>query len=745
MTPDLSVIIPTFNRGRTLQKVLAALEIHHEELHDAEVIVVDDGSSDGTGELVRPYLEKGTLELRYIFRENGGAAVARNRGIRAAKGRVLLLLDCDIIPSTELIREHRRFHEQFPGPEWALRGSVVAANSSRETVRKVEFHHVGGDGEPVLLPWHAFRSGNISLKRGFLLQHGLFDPELKTQEDTELGYRLGKRGLKLFHSDAAVGFHDHPMDVTEYWRYANIYGRSMAIWCAKYPELVSDLTSAGIEYRYGFISWRSSPGRMLKCCLKAALANRLTIQAISRLGQALRAKQPKWSDQLNRLGYYYHFKRSFREHQRLIRQGKLTVRRPLRVCMLASLLPPEYSGAARQAVTLARGLQQRGDAVVSLLSYTLKRELSGAGMFERMPAYRIYTPSFGLVRKALLSLRLAFHLVRLRRTYDVLHIHGGVFLIGCPTLIGKLLGKKTVLKMTTWGEDDAQTLKTCRFAWLKYPLFLMASRYVATSSQFREGYLQCGLDSGKLSVIPNAVDVERFHPSDFEERRRLRAKLGLSDGGKIAITVGPIIQRKRLDILIDIWRKVVDRVPDAFLVHLGPRDQEEGLLEALEIEVRRLSLEKSVAFLGLRENPEDYLRAADVFLFASEREGSPNAVVEAMASGLPCVVFRLPGITDDLLTHLENGVVVDPDDEEVFARQTITVLSELSFRGQLGAAARQKIMVGWQLSVVGDQYAQLYHALFEDQMDKVSGMPARLQEVVVLPNSASHLLETARH
>lgn len=109
MTPLLSVIIPTYNRAALLQQCLDSLEKQDFPKVNFEVIVVDDGSSDETRSvLAGPF----SFTLRPIFAEHGGAAKARNRGIRESTGEVIVFTDDDCFPDPTFLRLHWEAHQK---------------------------------------------------------------------------------------------------------------------------------------------------------------------------------------------------------------------------------------------------------------------------------------------------------------------------------------------------------------------------------------------------------------------------------------------------------------------------------------------------------------------------------------------------------------------------------------------------------------------------------------------------------
>src|SRR5512143_3115673 len=121
----LGVVIPTYNRRDVLAKVLDGYLNQSAIDRIGELVIVDDGSTDGTRSMVERFTSQATFPVRYLWQPNKGPAAARNTGIREARTDLILLTDSDIVPHRDLVAEHLRWHEQHPEPETAVLGYVT--------------------------------------------------------------------------------------------------------------------------------------------------------------------------------------------------------------------------------------------------------------------------------------------------------------------------------------------------------------------------------------------------------------------------------------------------------------------------------------------------------------------------------------------------------------------------------------------------------------------------------------------
>lgn len=239
----LSVVVPTYNRKETLRLCLEALGRQNWNGHAFEVLVVDDGSTDGTGEMVQALSGRVPFRLRYFVMGHKGPAAVRNEGIRSAAGEILLFIGDDIIASPRLAEEHLRWHLEHPEKGTAVLGYVTWSPELRVTPLMYWLEHGGpcfryfqfSHGEPVDALWTC----NISFKREYLLSAGgFFDEDFRyaAMEDIELGYRLKGSGFRILYNKDASGFHYHPTDIVKHSLRQLRAGRSTKLFWDKHPE-----------------------------------------------------------------------------------------------------------------------------------------------------------------------------------------------------------------------------------------------------------------------------------------------------------------------------------------------------------------------------------------------------------------------------------------------------------------------------------------------------------------------------
>jgi glycosyltransferase involved in cell wall biosynthesis len=240
--PKLSIIIPTYNRGDILLKTLEAYKCQTAVNEILEVIVIDDGSTDGTAMCVANYSLTSPFPIRYLCQDHGGPAKGRNYAIRESQGEIILMGDDDIIPSPNLVAEHLVWHKKYPMLSDAVLGRVewspdVNPTPFMEWLAQDGVMFCYGHMRKGQLRDPHFYSCNLSVKKDFLCQNGTFDEQFPAAafEDIELGHRLSKKGLRLFYNPDAVGYHHKKMSVADACQRAEMVENAYELFRTKVP------------------------------------------------------------------------------------------------------------------------------------------------------------------------------------------------------------------------------------------------------------------------------------------------------------------------------------------------------------------------------------------------------------------------------------------------------------------------------------------------------------------------------
>lgn len=226
-SPLVSVVIPTYNRLERLKRVLNAFEAQTCAPDAFEVVVVSDGSTDGTDH----HLATAThgFSLTTATQANAGPAAARNHGVELARAGLVLFVDDDVVATPTLVERHLAAHHRL-GPDHVVIGPMNTPPDFTMTPwvqweQAMLYKQYDALRSGRLQVTHRqFYTGNASVSRARLLEAGGFDTRFRRAEDVELSFRLHLAGLRFAYADDAVGYHYAERSFDSWLRNAHAYG-----------------------------------------------------------------------------------------------------------------------------------------------------------------------------------------------------------------------------------------------------------------------------------------------------------------------------------------------------------------------------------------------------------------------------------------------------------------------------------------------------------------------------------------
>src|SRR6266540_541533 len=284
---DLSVVIPTYNRAKRLRACLDALSVQTQATSDFEVIVVIDGSTDETVEILKNF--DAPFLLRTVFQKNSGQPSALNNGINQAKGRYCLFIDDDIVADPRLVTEHLRTQHQHPKVvvvgQITLSLPVNAGWYTRAFAQGWRDHYDQLNQGTIPITWEDCYSGNMSAPREALLACGGFALNLVRGYDVELAKRLENQGCSLVYRPNALGCQDEQKGFWELSQDAEKAGKVDVMLYSQDPQLLSQALAS-----FSQDSWRKLLLRRL------LLALNIQPKFLELLGRLIRnpARKQSW-------------------------------------------------------------------------------------------------------------------------------------------------------------------------------------------------------------------------------------------------------------------------------------------------------------------------------------------------------------------------------------------------------------------------------------------------------------------
>lgn len=280
-------------------------------------------------------------------------------------------------------------------------------------------------------------------------------------------------------------------------------------------------------------------------------------------------------------------------------------------------------------------------------------------------------------------------LVKIIRDNKIDYIH-----CNTPTggILGRLAGRKCKVKKVIYQAHGFHFYKGAPIInWIVYyPVEKWLARYTdALITINREDFELAKAKlrlrkNGKVYYVPGVgIDTSQYHLSE-KSREEKRRELGLREDDIALISMGDLIERKNYATAIRAIAETNEPKLQYFICGKGPEE------EKLKVLAESLGITKQIHFLGFRSDIKELLAAADIFLFTTKQEGLPRSMLEAMASGLPCVVSKIRGNTD-LITDNKGGFLCEPSNTKEFADAINFLCNNTPLCGEMSQFNKTKI------------------------------------------------------
>ncbi|WP_169976553.1 glycosyltransferase family 4 protein [Tautonia rosea] len=374
---------------------------------------------------------------------------------------------------------------------------------------------------------------------------------------------------------------------------------------------------------------------------------------------------------------------------------------PLRICYLVAYFHPYASGAERQALAQGAELARRGHSVRVVTQAVRGSGLPRDDLVQGVTVHRWIDsvplgPLFGLsfVSGAVRALR------TLRNTFDLVHTHQALWEAVASGVARSVIDRPTLVQPASSGYfGEAEELERTRGFPVLRRLILRNSAFAAISLDLETQWRALGVPADRMFRMASGVDPSVFHPGPSLLEAHLPPR------PRVMFT-GRLHPQKNLDLLLNAWAEVAASRAEGHLIFLGGGPDRDRLSARAEA----LGLVDRVHFLGPVSDPAAYLRAADVFVLPSVAEGMSNSLLEAMATGLPCIASKIGGNVD-LFEVGPSGVLVPLNDPRGWAEAIRSFLDNPDFARTLGQHALQRVESEFALPIVVDRYEELYRKL----------------------------------
>jgi len=384
---------------------------------------------------------------------------------------------------------------------------------------------------------------------------------------------------------------------------------------------------------------------------------------------------------------------------------------------------PLFSGYSFRSRSIVRFQQAFGLRPVIVTSPKHGSETAGVEVIEGLPYHRTArtTTRVPLVRELQQMARLHARIVQVARGARprILHAHSPV-LNGLPALwAGRRLGVPVVYEARAFWEDAAVDHGTTRQGSARYRLsraleswvFRKVDRAVVICQAMRQEIVERGVEPGRVTVVPNGVDVEWFKPQPRKEQ--VATALGLH-GGTVFGFVGSFYHYEGLPFLLEAFPALRRQLPDARLLLVGAGEDEPLMRRTAT------GLEQSVVFAGQvpHDRVRDFYSLVDVFVCPRRRMRltelvTPLKPLEAMAMGRPVLASDVGGLAE-LIEDDVTGLLFHAESAQSLVAQAARIGGDATLRRRLGAGARTHVERARSWRHIVSRYLDIYRELGAD-------------------------------
>ena len=255
-------------------------------------------------------------------------------------------------------------------------------------------------------------------------------------------------------------------------------------------------------------------------------------------------------------------------------------------------------------------------------------------------------------------------------------------------------------------------LKTQTFIRIERALSRVTDLILTVGERQRQEILGYGIGNpDKLRSVPLGLELEPFVESP-RHRGEFRAELGVPDGTRLVGIVGRLVPVKGHTVFLKAARLVLSRLPNVRFLIIGDGELREGL----ESQARDLGIDGGVTFLGWRHDLPRVYADLDLVVLSSYNEGSPVALIEAMAAGRAVVSTDVGGVSD-VVSDGVNGLLVPPRDPESLAGAIVRLLSSERSLPAMGAAGREAVYPKYSINRLVSDLREIYSDLVAESID----------------------------
>ena len=679
MLPEITVLMSVYNEEEYLREAIDS--ILDQTFLNYEFLIINDGSTDSSRDIILSYADPRITLIDN--EENMGLSKSLNRGIKQVKSEFIARQDADDISHPMRLEYEYNFIRKGNYDAVFCRYNYLDKNG-----KQLSWISPFSTNENLIDVLIALKDpiahGSVMMKKDSITGAGSYNERFLLSQDYELWLRLLSMGKQISCID-----------------YIGYYQRLR-------PQLNKTKKRAQRKYTSMVIS-------------RYMHGNKFSETELNKIQEMLASSKIQKEDQtvslLSQISYWFNIhKINIKHYLNLFfasfykfnskKRGRISV------LMLTGAYHPEVSGAANQCRQLVNRIKEQ--ISFTILTTSRNANLSPQSQVDGIDVTRVLLKKRNYFEQFKAIIKFATFFLSQGKNFQVVHLHGYSLKSTLVVFLSKIFRKKIIIKMTSGGHDDPISMKQ-RGILINY-FFSKADSYVAISPHFEMSYNQSRLPSDCLALIPNGIDKDRFSPVTDGEKAALRNQIGLPKNIKLILFVGHFSKDKCPDVLLKAWMKtIVETVPETGIVFIGSTNPNHFEVDAdLVYEIKEIAqpyTNERIFFVENSQEIEKYYQAVDIFVLPSKREGLPNSLLEAMASGLPVIASKIDGITDWVINDGGNGLLFEKGSKDELGNSLLKLLQNKDFSFELGLKARETVLQNFSIEKVANLYLSLYQKL----------------------------------
>ncbi|PSB52488.1 glycosyl transferase [filamentous cyanobacterium Phorm 6] len=660
-TPRVSVIIPAYNCERYISiAVESAIE---QTYQDWEIIVIDDGSTDNTRQILEPYRDV----IQYVYQENQGAAMARNRACELAKGEFLAFLDADDFFLPEKLAKQIACFEADPSLGMVQNGWLMVDETGKDICASLPWEAAPNLDLETFVVYKNVRPSAMMLRREWWERLGGFDPRFPPTEDLDFALRLALKGCKcVWLKEILTCYRQHDQNLMSGGpKVMKSMETVMEQFFAR-PDLPDRIRKLKKAERYKclvWIAWRMYRdgylAEMVECLQKSLYYTPFTgTETVFKWLENFRVASEEYGSNFDAYAL-----------TNLPEWQDIVVEAANNTYQFKSAPSSSYRKLAGHVLLYA---EDHGIGGLAQFNHSLLCKLAADGY--RVTSVQTRTSNPLITEQQQLGiehiwlefdtmkefLRIAYNCRDAEQIYAQAKPDLIIFSDGWP--MANFAAKQVAIKQNipyviTLGYID-RTYQTFNrgdqipyFDAVSYQ-YDLAKAVIAVSHEnlnLFKRIFKVPLERGK--VIYYGRPDSYFEPRNLSNRQRLRQEQGIPEDAVVCFTAARLTPIKGYQYQLQAIAQLKNRPiwSQLYFVWAGPGSATHDNMEPeLRATVSQLGVTEQVKFLGQRWDIADWLDASDIFILSSESEGMPLAVMEAMAKELPVIATAVSGIPEEL-------------------------------------------------------------------------------------------------